>query len=189
MSGNVTSGNVNRLQPADGERSLVIAVGNRFRSDDGVAAVVLDRLALNEAAVERTDLVELDGEPTRLLDAWENRPRVVVIDAVQAPDLPPGELVLLRGSEALDPMSVARWNSGVSGHSAGLAEALRLGSVMDRLPGELSVVGVVAASVDHGTDLSGPVAAAVPAAVEAVVGILGLTAHRGGKGSVGHVSV
>ena len=49
-------------------RPLVVAVGNRFRSDDGVAGVVLDRLAAMAVVTERADLVELDGEPARLVE-------------------------------------------------------------------------------------------------------------------------
>lgn len=160
--------------PGDRARPLVVAVGNRFRSDDGVAGVVLDGLAMMGAVTERADLVELDGEATRLVDAWERRDRVVVLDAVRAPGRPPGELVVLSGPEVVDPGCVARRGSVVSGHSAGLAEALRLASVLQRLPAELSVVGVVVGSVDHGTGLSPPVAAAVPAARSAVLTLLGL---------------
>jgi hydrogenase maturation protease len=76
----------------------------------------------------------------------------------------------------------------VSGHSAGLAEALRLASVMQRLPAELCVVGVVAASIEHGTELTKPVAAAVPGAVAAVIELLGLSVVTE-RGGAGHVSV
>jgi hydrogenase maturation protease len=169
-------------------RPLVIAVGNRFRGDDGVAGAVLDALAAMAGVPDRADLMELDGEPTRLVDAWEARLRVAVVDAVRAPDRLPGELVVLSGSEALDPVSVARWSCGVSGHSAGLAEALRLASVMQRLPAELCVVGVVAASIEHGTELTKPVAAAVPGAVAAVIELLGLSVVTE-RGGAGHVSV
>lgn len=169
-------------------RPLVIGVGNRFRGDDGVAGAVLDTLAARVGVLEGADLIELDGEPTRLVDAWEARLRVAVVDAMRAPDRQPGELVVLSGSEALDPESVARWSCGVSGHSAGLAEALRLGSVMQRLPAELFVVGVVAASVEYGSELTQRVAAAVPAAVAAVVELLGLSVGIE-SGGVDHVSV
>jgi hydrogenase maturation protease len=169
-------------------RPLVIGVGNRFRGDDGVAGVVLDTLAAMVGVVERADLIELDGEPTRLVDAWEDRMRVAVVDAVHAPDMSPGELVVLSGSDALDPVSVARWSCGVSGHSAGLGEALRLGSVMQRLPAELCVVGVVAASLEYGTELTQPVAAAVPGAVAAVIERLGLSVGTEREG-LDHVPV
>lgn len=159
-------------------RSLVIAVGNRFRGDDGVAGAVLDVLAQLPGVTAATDLVELDGEPTRLVDAWSGRARVVVVDAVHAPQRAPGELVVLSGDEAVSADTVARWTSGVSGHSAGLSEALRLGSVLGRMPDDLCIVGVVVASVGHGTQLSTEVAAAVPAATRAVTDYLGL-AHPG----------
>lgn len=172
----------------DPNRPLMVAVGNRFRGDDGVAAVVLDRLAAMAVVTEWADLVELDGEPTRLVDVWGNRARVVVIDAVHAPEVSPGELVVLSGSEALDPVAVARWRCSVSGHSAGLGEALRLGTVMERLPAELCVVGVVVESVEYGTELTPAVAAAVPVAAAAVIELFGLSAGTE-RGGVGHVPV
>lgn len=164
--------------PDRSDRPLVIAVGNRFRGDDGVAGAVLDALAGRPAVTAATDLVELDGEPTRLVDAWADRAKVVVVDAVHAPQRAPGELVVLSGDEDVSADTVARWTSGVSGHSAGLSEALRLGSVLERMPDDLCIVGVVVASVGHGTQLSTEVAAAVPAAARAVTDYLGL-AHPG----------
>lgn len=185
---------MSRVVTGDPARPLVVAVGNRFCSDDGVAGVVLDGLATMATVTERADLVELDGEATRLIDAWEHRGRVVVVDAVHAPEMAPGELVTVGGPEPADVAAGLRRVPAVSGHSAGLTEALRLASVMGRLPAELFVVGVAVGSVDHGIELTPPVAAAVPAARAAVLRVLGLGRVTGetraiGEGSVDHVPV
>ncbi len=142
-------------------RALVIGVGNRFRGDDGVGAAVLDALGEIEATAAGLDLLELDGEPTRLVDAWHARPSVIVVDAVLTDDVEPGGLVVLEGESALDPDRVGHWSAGVSGHSAGLGEALRLAAVLDRLPAELVVLGVAANDFGDGPGLSGPVQRAV----------------------------
>lgn len=151
-----------------GSRLLVIAIGNRFRGDDGVGGVVLDTLAEHPQAAA-LDLLELDGEPTRLIDAWDGRAGVVVVDAVRLDDGTPGNVVELDDREAHDPHTVARWSAGVSSHAAGLGEAVRLGTVLDRLPRRLAVVGVVVGAPAEGPGLSAPVAGAVEVAVAAVL--------------------
>lgn len=167
-------------------RPLVLGVGNRFRGDDGVGPAVLDALAGRRAAVAAADLRELDGEPTRLLDAWAGRRRVVVVDAVRsdpaAPDGAAGRLVVLAGADAVDPERVARWRAGVSGHSAGLAEAIRLAAVLGRLPEELCIVGVEVAGADEGPGLSPAVAAAVGAAADEVCRRVGAREAGDGDG-------
>ena len=93
--------------PIPGDRSgasrpLVIAIGNRFRGDDGVGGAVLDALAAHPKAAA-LDLLELDGEPTRLIDAWDGRDSVVVVNAVRLDDGTPGTVVELDDREAHDP--------------------------------------------------------------------------------------
>ncbi len=168
----------------DRRRPLVIGIGNRYRSDDGIGAAVLDVLADTARASAGADLIELDGEPTRLIDAWSARRLVIVIDAVVAEDAAPGEVIVLRGHDAIDPDRVARWHVGVSGHSAGLAEALRLATVLQQVPADLCIVGVVVESVSEGTALSAPVAAAVPCAVDAVLQLLTPEAPASGAEAV-----
>ncbi len=162
------------MVPGSPHRPLVVAVGNRFRTDDGVAGVVLDALGELPAVVARADLAELDGEPTHLIDLWSGRDHVVVVDAVRVAGVERGRVLVLRGDDAFDPTTVARWHSGVSGHSAGLAEALGLAAVLERIPGSLCIVGVVVGTTDHGTELSRAVAAGVPAAVAEVLAELGI---------------
>ncbi|MGI9646364.1 MAG: hydrogenase maturation protease, partial [Ilumatobacteraceae bacterium] len=70
-------------------RPLVIGVGNRWRGDDGVGPRAVDALAARTG--DGVDLVALDGEPTRMVDAWAGRSAVVVIDAVRAGG-PPGTI-------------------------------------------------------------------------------------------------
>jgi len=62
----------------------------------------------------------------------------------------------------------------------GIPDALRLAAALDRLPGRLLVFAVEAADVGFGTELTTPVAAALPRLVEAVLGeLLANTTERG----------
>ena len=163
---------------------LVIGIGNRFRRDDGVAAAVLDALAApaGTPGASRTDVefAELDGEPTRVVDAWAQRQLVVVVDALADPTRRPGDVVTMRAEDAT---TVAGWVAPVSGHSAGLAEAMRLGEVLDRMPALLVVVGVVGADFAEGPGLSDAVAGAVEDAAAAVREVV--AGQPAGSGSPG----
>jgi hydrogenase maturation protease len=142
-------------------RPAVIAIGNRWRGDDAVGPLALD--AVRDRLPGDVDTVELDGEATRLIEAWADRPWVVIIDAVR------------RGEAAgtlhrLDPMTMALTApGGHSTHGSGLAQAVALGAALDRCPQRLVVVGLEPASFGDGAPLSGDVAAQLPALAEAVL--------------------
>lgn len=159
------------MTPARSEatkRPLVIAIGNRYRRDDGVAAAVLDALAASPDP-PAADLLELDGEPTRVVDAWAQRSSVVLVDAVSDSGREAGEVVLMQASDAA---AVAGRHSMVSGHSAGLAEAMALGEVLERMPAQLTLVGVVGSDFGEGPGLSPAARGAVDTAVAGVRDVL-----------------
>jgi hydrogenase maturation protease len=141
-------------------RPLVIGVGNRWRADDGLGPAVID--ALEAGVVDGVDLLKLDGEPARLVMAWEGRELVVVIDAVRTGACPGTVHVL----DPLDRELVSP--PSPSTHGAGVASAVALGRALDRLPGHLLVLGVEPERLDHGDELSPPVAAAFDEVVRLV---------------------
>jgi hydrogenase maturation protease len=148
-----------------GERR-VIAVGNRLRRDDGAGAAVLERLRGRLPA--GVALVEVGGEPSELLDAWEGAASAVVVDAVRT-GAEPGSLHRFDASG--EPLP-ARTGSA-STHGLGLAEALELGRALGRLPARVVVVGIEAGDEGQGAGLSEPVAAAVDGAAALVLEELG----------------
>lgn len=159
--------------------AVVIGVGNPMRRDDGVGHAVLEQLRARPALGVR--LVALDGEPTRVLDAWTGARVAVVVDAVRSAAAPGTvhvvEVTTSGGGEGdarpgVPPPSAAP----ASTHGAGLAEAVALGRTLDRVPARLVLVGVEALDVGDGPELSAPVLAAVPVAVDAVLAVV-----RGGR--------
>jgi hydrogenase maturation protease len=125
-------------------------------------------------------------DPTALLDLMQRGTEtgwqlVVVVDAVRAaadsssganrpgPGPAPGAVVVLETGPGQPPLP-AHTNPGPAGtHGIGLAGALELARALDRLPPRVLVVGVVGTDFGHGRPLSGPVDAAVPDAVAAVL--------------------
>ncbi len=139
--------------PAPRKRPVIIGVGNPMRRDDGVGPAVIAEL---HARSVDADLVTLDGEPTRLLDAWSGRDRAIVVDAVTS-DSAVG--TIHRIDVATDPIPAPP--PAASSHGAGLAEAVELARALDALPGRLVVFGIEADNVSFGEGLSPAVEAAV----------------------------
>jgi len=144
----------------------VIGIGNRMRGDDGLGPAAIDLLAGGpDLPAGTVETIVLDGEPTRLVDAWDQRRLAVVVDAIVTGERPgtahrfevgpEGE-----GESADDELPVPR--AGPSSHGAGPAEAVALGRVLGRLPARLVFIGLEPAVLDLNPQLSPPVRSALP---------------------------
>ena len=142
----------------------IIAIGNEYRRDDGVGMVVLRRLA--NMIPKGTDLACVDGEPSRLMDAWAGSRLTILLDAAVCEPTNPGRI---HRSTVIDAESAA----STSSHGLGVPEAVELARVLNRLPERLVLLTVEAADTGYGMGLSPPVEAAVPALVAAVLAELG----------------
>jgi hydrogenase maturation protease len=143
-------------------RAVVIGVGNEFRRDDGAGPEVVARL--RGRVPKGAELLVSDGEPTRMIEAWEGMPLAVVVDAVRAEPAVPGRLhrLVLDRADAAAPRSL-------SSHGLGLEDAIGLGQALDRMPGRLIVHAVEAADLTQGTGLSPAVAAVIDELAAAVL--------------------
>ncbi|HEX6310213.1 MAG TPA: hydrogenase maturation protease [Acidimicrobiia bacterium] len=130
---------------------MVIGVGNPFRGDDGAG--------LRAIALARPDLpagvrvVESDGEPARVLDAWEGADLAVVVDAMRS-GAEPGTVVRAEAGRDALPEPVG----GGSTHALGIGEAVALGRALDRLPARVVVFGIEGERFDAGVGLTPAVA-------------------------------
>ena len=148
---------------------MVIGVGNEFRRDDGAGPAVVAKL--RDLAPPGVELVTMDGEPIRLIEAWTGAALAVVVDAVRAEPPQPGTVHRFvvdrpgaRGS------GVKR---AASSHGLGLDDAISLALALDRMPARLVVHAIEAADLTQGTGLTPPVAAAVEEVADAVLSDLG----------------
>jgi hydrogenase maturation protease len=140
----------------------VIGIGNPLRGDDAIGLLVAREV--RRLAGSEVEVVELEGEPARLIDAWQGAHLVVVVDAVSA-GAPEGTVMRFdAGADAL-PASV----SASSTHALGLGDAVEIARALDRLPERLIVFGIEGAGYVAGSDLSPAVAAAIEPAAEAVL--------------------
>jgi hydrogenase maturation protease len=145
-----------------GRRAVVIGVGNEFRRDDGAGPEVVARL--RGRVPEAADLLVSDGEPTRMIEAWDGAGLVIVVDAVRAEPAVPGRLHRL----ALDRTATGPSGS-VSSHGFGLGDAIGLALALDRMPGRLIVHAVEAADLSQGAGLTPAVAAVIDTLAAAVL--------------------
>ena len=158
-----TSSTIPRTADPAACRVVVVAISNEFRRDDGVGEAVV--AAAQASLPRRVRTVVLDGEPTRLIDAWRGTDLAVVVDAVSSGAAPGGVFA----SDFDESIVIA--STGTAGtHSQGLGEAVDLARRLDRMPGRLVVVGVEGADFETGRGLSPAVSRAVPEAAGAVVG-------------------
>lgn len=144
---------------------VVIGIGNTMRGDDGIGPAAVDCLEQRHprGPAAELDLLVLDGEPTRMIEAWRDRRRAIVIDAVRAG----GEAGAIHRLEVgRDPLP--RVVASTSSHSTGVAEAVELAMTLDRLPEELIVLGVEPSDVSLGNGLSDEVRKALGTLVRRV---------------------
>jgi hydrogenase maturation protease len=142
----------------------VVGVGNRFRGDDAVGLCVTERL---EGRVPPdVELIESNGDPVDLIAAWERARLSVVIDAVVTGGKP-GTIYRFNGDHRL-PAGFFRRSS----HLLGLADAVELARTLNRLPGELVIVGVEAGTVEQGADMTTSVERSLGRVVDLVANLL-----------------
>ena len=146
------------------DEALVIGIGNDFRRDDGVGLAVAAEIA--ERRLPGVRVMTATGEPASILEAWTGVRLVVAVDAAFGEGATPGR--------------IRRWTPGhdgqpaiVSSHVFGLPQTYELGQAVGQTPGKLVVLTVDIDDTGRGVALSPPVAAAVPAAVEAIIAELG----------------
>src|SRR5579863_2942303 len=102
-----------------GGRMVVIGVGNEFRRDDGTGPLVVTRLA--RLVPPGVELVVSDGDPARMIEAWDGAALAIVVDAVRADPAVPGRVHrLVLDHDDLPP------GSEVSSHGLGLDGAIGL---------------------------------------------------------------
>ena len=143
---------------------LVIGVGNRLRGDDGASWGVVRRLREHGTQI-RIEVNEQLCEPNDLIEAWQGRDAVVLVDTMRSGE-PPG--TIRRFDVTSEPLP-ARLRGSVSTHGFGLHEAIELGRALHRLPRRVIVFAVEGRHFEAGAMPSGEVEAAVAPLARAVL--------------------
>jgi len=146
--------------PPDAAKTVLLALGSRFRGDDAVGPWVADRLA--ERGLD-CRVMEGAADALTLLAAWEGARLAVVIDAAVT-GAAPGSIHRVDLERTPLPKALARCTS----HGLGLAEALELGRQLARLPDRLVIFAVEAKTFEPGAPLTEAVARAAGDLVQSI---------------------
>jgi hydrogenase maturation protease len=132
----------------------LIGIGNQFRRDDAAGLEVARRLRL--AHPPGVTILEQEGEPTSLIEAWSEADEALVVDGVSS-GARPGTLHRFEAAEGPLPAEVFKSST----HALGVAEAVELARELDRLPKRLVVYGIEGESFEVGEGLTAIVQEAV----------------------------
>jgi hydrogenase maturation protease len=138
---------------------LIIGCGNRDRGDDSAGVMVTERLwKLGFDARIRS------GEALDLIETWSGIDDVVVVDAVES-GAPPGTVWVWDGRTERIQASLP-----ISTHGFGVAEAINLASILNRLPKRLRVFGIEGRRFDIGDSISPEVMSAIEEVAKRIAG-------------------
>ena len=143
-------------------RVVVIGVGNPYRRDDAAGLVIARRL--RQKAPAHVTVIEHEGEPTALLEAWKDAHAVFLIDAVFS-GAEPGTVHRLDAQASAIPQELFRYST----HAVSVAEAIELARVLGQLPPKLVVYGIGGKDFSAGLGLSPEVEGRVDELVERVL--------------------
>jgi hydrogenase maturation protease len=146
--------------------TLIVCFGNPLMGDDGFGPRVLEMLA-GQPLPAQTVLKDLQAPGVDVLLHLEGVDRLILIDAL-ASGGQPGTLRTFDRDTLLeipvDPRS--------SPHQPSLLETLHMARALKLLPESIHLVAASARRFEFGAGLSAEIEAALPAAVEAVLGLL-----------------
>ncbi len=152
-------------------KTLLIGLGNPILGDDGVGWVVADTLSQTRLPNLEIDCLSLGG--LSLMERMIGYDQVILIDAVVTDQYPLGHVLVF----PLSDMPERAGGHTTAAHDTSLLTALRVGEQMGAhvpAPENIWIVGIEAQQIyDFSKELSTPIAAAIPIAVEMVRELLG----------------
>jgi hydrogenase maturation protease len=142
--------------------SVVIGIGNEYRSDDGVGMTIVRTLneqsQPDDLAVSYIEAGMVDG--ASLIDYWSTDNRVIIIDAVSS-GAQAGTLYHFDALAEQLPTSVSFGDT----HGFGVTEAVMLATMLKQLPAALHVYAIEGEDFSTGLGLSPTLQEALPAIV------------------------
>lgn len=141
---------------------LILGIGNRYRSDDGVGIEVARRL--KKRAPAGVTVLEASGEGTALVEAWQGAKAVILIDAVSSGGKP-GTIHRIDGAHEAIPKIFFNYST----HAFGVAEAIELARALNQLPPSLVIYGIEGKEFEAGEELSPEVEKAATEVVKRIL--------------------
>lgn len=140
-----------------------MGVGNPLMGDDGVGPRVIEVLRAGYTFPDNTEVVDAGTLSYMILDMLRGIDHLVLVDAMQAPDITPGTVQVL-APEAIAPNQVKH-----SMHDTGIVDVLQAAELMGRPPQTVAIGVQIGAIEQLVLELTDSVSAAVPIAAAAVL--------------------
>ncbi len=153
---------------SQGDRILVLGIGNILWADEGFGVRAVERLAEDWSFPPTVTLMDGGTQGLYLLPHLETADALIVIDAIDY-GLPPGTRRLFRDGDVPAFLGAKK----MSLHQTGFQEVLASAMLLDRCPARLILVGVQPENLeDYGGGLTDTVAAQVAPAIDTVLHLL-----------------
>ncbi len=143
--------------------TLILGLGNPLQADDGVGIRVIEELE-KRALPAHVEVMDGGTPGVGLINLLEGRARVIIVDAAEM-GRPPGAIARFGPDEVKLTGSSQRF----SAHRSGVADALELANALKLKMPDIVIYGVQPGYVGWRQELSEPVAAAIPALIEAII--------------------
>lgn len=141
-------------------RIAVLGLGNLMRADDALGMIAIQRFRMDPRRSPSVLLVEGGTLGLDLLHPLDGVTHLLAIDAIEA-GAAPGTLLRFAGPD-LDSLPI-----GKSVHLLGFSDLLGAMRLTGSAPREVVVLGIQPQTIDWGTELTAPVAAALPSLLDA----------------------
>jgi hydrogenase maturation protease len=148
-------------------QTLILALGNPIRSDDGVGIAALRCLEADPRVPGTVDLVEGGTKGLELVPRISGSSRLLVLDAIDVGALP-GTVLCLRGAD----LQSVPGNGNV--HDLALGDILNALRLLGQEPPEIVLLGIQPGTTQLGTELSECVESSLPLLVETAIAQLSL---------------
>ncbi len=144
------------------QKILLIGIGNKFRQDDAVGLVVVEKFR-NQLPPE-IKIMEASGEGVALMELWQGATTVYLFDAVNS-GAEVGKIHRIDASIQTVPAKFFSYST----HAFSVAEAVELARSLNQLPPKLIIYGVEGKNFAHGIGLSPQVEQATEEVLQQVI--------------------
>jgi hydrogenase maturation protease len=142
----------------------ILGCGNTLVGDDGVGIRVIERLRKMKLP-ENVEVVDAGVGGLAILSWIEDADKVIIVDAVQTGNEPPGTVYEFTDKD-LPPSNMFM----LSLHDLNLVDTINVGRIVQKMPGEIVIIGVEVKRVAEFTkELTPEVEAAVPEVLDLVL--------------------
>jgi len=148
------------------EATIIIALGNPLRGDDGIGQAVLAALKNCADLPEHVSCIDGGTAGLETILLWNDFPHAILIDAAEM-GRKPGEWVRFVPAEVT--LGGVDFHSIGAVHSAGLAHALELSDALGQTPAEVVIFGIQPGEIGWEPGLTSAVTDVIPAICNEII--------------------